>query len=152
MAFCSGIFFLDTLGKIRRGYSHALEPVCRRWDLTRNALDVLLFLHNNPEFDRAADLVSRRGIAKSHVSLAVSQLEARGLLVRVFRQEDRRTAHLQLTAPGSAIAREGQAVQEQFFSRLYGGIPRTKLEAQQQLLKQIRANMDRMEQECERSL
>ena len=52
--------FFDILGKAQKQYSKYLEPVCKRWELTSNELDVLLFLHNNPRFDRAADIVDRR--------------------------------------------------------------------------------------------
>ena len=114
--------YFDAMSKAKKEYSRCLEPVCRDFGLTQNGLAVLLFLRNNPSLDRAADIVSCRGIAKSHVSLAVSQLEARGILARRYDPADRRACHLVLTEKGMAIAEAGAALQRQFFDALCAGI------------------------------
>lgn len=114
--------FFDAMSRAKKEYTRCLEPVCRDFSLTQNELAVLLFLNNNPGLDRAADIVSCRGIAKSHVSLAVSALEARGMLSRRFDPSDRRACHLVLTEQGTQIAKAGAAQQRQFFDALYAGI------------------------------
>ena len=101
--------FFDAMSRAKKEYTRCLEPVCRDFRLTQNELAVLLFLNNNPGRDRAADIVSCRGIAKSHVSLAVSTLEARGILSRRFDASDRRACHLVLTEKGAEIAEAGAA-------------------------------------------
>lgn len=148
MLICAGAHYLDLIGRARKSYSHALEPVCRKWDLTHNALDIVLFLYNNPEYDRAADIVSRRGIAKSHVSLSVMGLERRGLLTRCLCGEDRRTAHLKLTQDAATIAREGREAQERFFAALYQGISETELEQWRHMMEKMRANMEQIERDA----
>ena len=104
--------YLDSMQLSKKKYAAMLESVCRQYDLTRNELDILLFLANNPEFDRAAEIVAIRRIAKSHVSLSVGNLEKRGLLSRVFEESDRRTAHLRLTEAAQPIVRAGQHLQK----------------------------------------
>lgn len=118
----AGFNYFDMMATAKKSYSRILEPVCRKYGLTRNELDVLLFLHNNPDYDRAADIVSRRGLAKSHVSLSVSTLEEKGLLRRGTDANDRRTVHLLLTEPGSGIAEEARTQQQSYFARLHEGI------------------------------
>ena len=110
--------FFDAASRAKKEYTRCLEPVCRDFGLTQNELAVLLFLNNNPGLDRAADIVSCRGIAKSHVSLAVSALEARNILSRRFDSSDRRVCHLLLTEQGARIAKAGAARQRQFFDAL----------------------------------
>lgn len=134
--------YFDTLGQARKSYGKTLEPLCKQWNLTRNELDVLLFLHNNPEFDRAADIVSHRGIAKSHVSLSVSMLEHRGFLQRQFAPNDRRTAHLALTPAGLAIAQAGRDLQEGFFRRIFAGISPEELRLWQTLIGKVQKNIE----------
>ena len=114
--------YFDMLSMAQKSYGKLLAPLCREEELTRNELDVLLFLYNNPGYDRAADIVAHRGIAKSHVSLSVTNLEQRQLLRRNFDPTDRRTAHLELTEAGKAIAARARRLQEQFFSALYQGV------------------------------
>ena len=118
-----------------------MDPVCKEWNLTRNELDVILFLHNNPEFDRAADIVSRRGISKSHVSLSVSGLEEKGLLIRRFDENDRRTAHLELTRDGIRIADQGRELQNQYFAAMYRGISREELQIMKNIVLKVQENI-----------
>jgi len=120
--------YLDSIQKSKKKYASLMEPLCRGYDLTRSELDVLLFLANNPGFDRAADIVSMRQIAKSHVSLSVGNLEKRGLLLRQFEDADRRAAHLKLTEAALPIVQEGQALQQQFFRHLFAGLHHEELE------------------------
>ena len=137
--------YFEILGKAQKQYSKCLEPVCKRWELTSKELDVLLFLHNNPQFDRAADIVDRRGIAKSHVSLSVKDLECRGLLVRHYAPADRRTAHLELTEQGRVIAGEGCEAQQRFFSALYAGVTEAEFALWRGITRKVCGNLEKLE-------
>ena len=139
--------YFDAMGKAKKEYIRCLEPVCKCFRLTQNELTVLLFLHNNPGLDRAADIVSCRGIAKSHVSLAVSNLEARGLLTRRFEPADRRTCHLVLTGKGTEIAEAGAARQRQFFEALYAGVSQSEREQLRAISRKIMDNISHFD--CE---
>ena len=129
--------YFDILSQSQKIYGRCLEPVCRKWDLTRSELDVLLFLYNNPEFDRAADIVAHRGMAKSHVSMSVSSLEGRELLRRDSSATDRRTVHLKLTESAVEIAKEGRTAQQRFFDSLYQGIPEEEFALWQQVTHKV---------------
>ena len=139
------IRYFEVMQDVEKQYAHQLEPVCRQWKVTGNELMVLLFLANNPDYDRAADLVERRGMTKSHVSLSVGTLEHRGLLRRRREASDRRQLHLQLTEAGWEIARCGQEVQKQFFSAAFQGITRQELEDWYGILQRMWENMQTMQ-------
>ena len=139
--------YFDAMSKAKKEYSRCLEPVCRDFGLTQNELAVLLFLRNNPGLDRAADIVSCRGIAKSHVSLAVSQLEARGILARRYDPADRRACHLALTGKGMDIAEAGSQRQRQFFEALYAGVSQSEREQLRSISRKIMDNISHFD--CE---
>lgn len=138
--------YLDSMQLSKKKYAAMLEPVCRQYDLTRSELDILLFLANNPGYDRAADIVAIRRIAKSHVSLSVGNLEKRGLLSRDFEENDRRTAHLHLTEAARPIVREGQHMQKKFFTGMFAGLTRQELVQWGQILDRICENIEAMEE------
>lgn len=133
--------FFDAMSRAKKEYTRCLEPVCRDFRLTQNELAVLLFLNNNPGLDRAADIVSCRGIAKSHVSLAVSTLEARGILSRRFDASDRRACHLVLTEKGAELAEAGAVRQRQFFDALYAGISDQERAQMRAVIQKIMGNI-----------
>lgn len=137
--------YMDSTQRSKKIYGAMLEPLCRRYDLTRNELDILLFLANNPGCDRAADIVSVRRIAKSHVSLSVGNLEKRQLLVREYEEGDRRAAHLKLTDAAQSVVREGQHLQKEFFTRMFAGLTRQELEQWGEVLTKICRNIDSMD-------
>ena len=132
----------DDMAAMRSLYSAQLDAVGRECGLARVELDILLFLCNNPQYDRAADIVEHRGIAKSHVSLSVKDLEHRKLLERRFEPADRRTTHLELTAQGRAVTDEGRQAQLRFFSEIYAGISPEDFAKWREIMQKIRKNLE----------
>ncbi len=137
--------YFDVVRRAKRQYARNLEPICAQHGLTRNELDVLLFLYNNPDFDRAADIVERRGMAKSHVSLSVAGLRRRGLLQFCTDPTDRRTVHLQLSQDAREIAEQGRQAQHAFFSRLFATLSQDDIALWQSIHTRIRDNLTQME-------
>lgn len=137
--------YLDNVQLSKKKYAAMLDPVCQQYGLTRNELDVLLFLANNPGYDRAADIVSIRRISKSHVSLSVSNLEKQGLLFREMEADDRRTAHLKLTDAAHPIVRAGQHLQKLFFTRMFAGLTKKELDQWGTVLMKICSNIESMD-------
>ena len=142
--------YFDALSRAKKEYSRCLEPMCRDFGLTQNELAVLLFLNNNPSLDRAADIVSCRGIAKSHVSLAVTSLEAQGILTRRYDPADRRACHLVLTEKGTEIAEAGAERQRQFFEALYVGISPEERELMRSVAQKIMNNISEFDRITEK--
>lgn len=138
--------FFDNLQKLQKQYARLLEPACQQWGLTRNEMDVLLFLHNNPELDRAVDIVTYRGIAKSHVSLSVATLEQRGFLCKVDDPADRRTVHLKLTKNADNAVQAGKAAQLQMADLLFQGLNEEEFEVWQKISEKVRHNIENMEE------
>ena len=138
------INYFDSTQRAKKEYARVLEPVCRKWDLTRCEVDILLLLRNNPQLDRAADIVSRRGIAKSHVSLSVGTLEEKGLLCRLEDPADRRTVRLKLTDRGLSIASEAREAQRAFFARLYEGVTAEEMAIWRRITEKVSENIRKM--------
>ena len=134
--------FFDILSQSQKAYSRQLEPVCKKWNVSRSEMDVLLFLYNNPGYDRAADIVTHRGMTKSHVSRSVANLCDLELLVRNFSEVDRRTAHLELTDRGRELAAAGKQAQQEFFARLYQGVPEEELELMKNVTRKVCENIE----------
>ena len=138
--------YFDIMAKAQKGYSRLLDPICKKWDLTRNELDVLLFLYNNPNFDRAVDIVNNRGLSKSHVSLSIGSLEAKKLLTRQEEPQDRRTVRLKLTPKGAEIADTGRRAQQRFFAYLHQGVTREQIEMMVDFSKKVAENIKNIEE------
>ena len=138
--------YFDTMARAQKGYARLLEPICKKWDLTRNELDVILFLANNPDYDRAVDIVNHRGLAKSHVSMSVSSLENRGLLERIPDPADRRTVHLRLTQKAKEITEVGCRVQKQFLDYLHQGVTEEQLELMRLFAERVYENIRNIEE------
>lgn len=142
MEFDTPVKYFDLTGSVQKLYVRFLEPLCKKWQLSRNELDVMLFLLNHPGVDRAVDISSGRGMAKSYVSQAVTALETRGLLSRSFDPADRRTAHLRLTDQGRAIALEGKQLQQAFHRNLCQGITREEFAMLEAVIDKVSRNIE----------
>ena len=138
--------YFDTMARAQKGYGRLMEPICKKWDLTRNELDVLIFLANNPGLDRAADIVQNRGLSKSHVSMSVTNLENRGLLVRTEDPNDRRTVHLSLTEKAKEITDAGRIAQKRFFSYLHQGVTQEQIDMMIDFARKVSENIKNIEE------
>ena len=134
-------FFIRSQG-IRKLYCSLFTPTLERRGLTQLEMDILLFLANNPACDTARDIVEKRHLAKSHVSVGIDALAGRGLLARQMREGNRKTIHLILTEAAAPIVEEGRAVQRQYGELLLAGFTEEEKEELFRLLDQIGENVD----------
>ena len=103
----------------------------------------MLFLANNTRYDTATDIVEVRFLAKSQVSAAIKNLEARGCLRREYQLENRKTAHLRLCDPAQPMIAAGRSAQEQFGAALLDGFTPEELEHMQRSMERIRKNVEK---------
>ena len=141
--------YFDTMARAQKGYARLLDPICKKWNLTRNELDVMLFLANNPDYDRAVDIVTNRGLSKSHVSLSVANLESRGYLIRREDPADRRTVHLQLTEQAKEITERGCMAQKRFMEYLHQGVTEEQIRMMRDLVQKVHENIKNIEEVIE---
>lgn len=65
------MYFWDKHKTITSYYELLSGEVCDRYGLTQMEYDILMFLHNNPHHNTAAEIVKVRKSTKSHVSTSL---------------------------------------------------------------------------------
>lgn len=123
-------------------YHVLFTPLLAEYGLSQLEADILLFLANNPELDTARDMVEKRHLAKSHVSVGIDSLVRRGLLERCCRGGNRKTIHLRLLPAADGIVEAGRAVQRQYAQCLLRGFRQEELAALAEMLDRIMDNVD----------
>lgn len=137
------IEFWDSILVTKRLYGKLMDPVAEKYGLTRMELDILLFLVNNPDFDTATDIITRRGLTKSHVSSSVRSLSDKGLLGRNFHRGNLKTIHLTVQDAAADIIAEGRKKQMEFRKAVFWGMGEEELERFQNTLCKMSENMHR---------
>ena len=89
-----------------------LESVRYEFNLSRIEIIILTFLHNNPSYDSARDIVEFRMLQRGNVSAAVDTLEKKGYLIRYTDSDDKRIVHLKLTEQTNDIVHAIEEKQE----------------------------------------
>lgn len=133
--------FWESQTLIKTLYARSMEPVCKEYGLTRMELDILLFLANNPMFHTAADIVEKRRLTKSHVSVSVRTLEERGLLKKSYQQGNRKNIHLSLTEDAVPVTEAGRRAQMRFGSMAMDGFSEEELAQLKQMFCRINRNI-----------
>lgn len=113
---------LEFSQKLAQAYQQACHPLCQTCHLPQTALDILLFLANNPEYHTARDIVEVRKLKANLVSVNIARLVEDGYLTRSAIPGDRRKVNLALTQKADAVVSQGQALQQAFFSGLLQGV------------------------------
>ena len=63
--------------------------ICQQYGLTQMEYDILMFLQSNPQHNTAADCKVRKS-TKSHVSISLKRLEARGPIERTQNPDNKK--------------------------------------------------------------
>lgn len=108
-------------------YHVALAPLCAAAQLPAAALDILLFLANNPESSTARDVCRCRGLKPGIVSFHIEHLVRRGLLTRAAVPGDRRKSALVCTPEAQPLIERGRALQAEFGRALTQGLDEEEL-------------------------
>lgn len=139
--------FLEHVLLSKKRYDQILDPVALDFGLTRMELDLLLFLHNNPAHNTAAEAVRLRQWTKSHVSAAVHALQRKGLLSAAHPPGNRKVLRLTPLPAAEGILRQGAEAQAAFRRALCGGFTPEEILLLEGFLRKIARNL-RESEEC----
>ena len=68
--------------RVMEAYHNMLRPLCKKTGLPPMAVDILMFISNNPDNNTARDICLMRGLKSGIVSVHVERLVNEGLLTR----------------------------------------------------------------------
>lgn len=123
-------------------YHTVLQPLCREICLPPMAVDILLFVANNPEHNTASGICQCRGLKPGIVSVHVDRLVNEGLLVRAEAADDRRKTRLTCTDKAKSIVEEGRKLQKAFMNKLSDGIDESDMESFRRTLARFGENLE----------
>ena len=98
------MYFWDKHKTITGYYELLSGEVCDWYGLTQMEYDILMFLHNNPQHNTAAEIVKVRKSTKSHVSTSLKKLENEGLIERIQSENNKKHIEIVLLDKAELIA------------------------------------------------
>lgn len=122
----SGFWEYLSLGK--SFYRNCFDVVCKKYSMSRAELDILIFLHENPECDTAKDITEKRGIAKSNVSTAIRNLTEQNYIEGYHKGENRRSIHLKMLDKCKPVIEDINEARKNFDDVVFGGFDENELE------------------------
>lgn len=127
----------------KKYYSAQFAGAAAAYGLNQLEIDILLFLHNNPELCTASDICRYRGLAKSNVSAAVERLRSRGVLEVLPAPDNRRQRILRFTGAARPMAEALAEIQRRTLEPLFDGFTAAEQQALQGYLCRMDANIQR---------
>ena len=116
------MYFWDKHKTITSYYELLSGEVCDRYGLTQMEYDILMFLHNNPQQNTAAEIVKIRKSTKSHVSTSLKKLENKGLVEKIQSENNKKHIEIVLLDQAKLIVEAGTNVQKQFAQTVLSGL------------------------------
>ena len=120
------MFFWDHHRTITCYYEKLTGAVCDKYNLTQMEYDILMFLHNNPHHNTAAEIVRIRKSTKSHVSSSLKKLENKGLIKRKQSKDNKKHIEIVLLDDAALIVDAGLNAQKQFAKNVLSGLTEEK--------------------------
>ena len=133
--------------KTAQAYNAVCKPLCQELGLSQTALDILLFLANNPDYKTARDIVEVRHIKANLVSMNVDKLVQEGYLERREVPGDRRKTELICTRKAEHVWRQGCEIQKTFIETLFSGVPAESRKIFEQVMEQTEENLNTYQKE-----
>ena len=132
-------------------YHAVIAPLCEKTQLPPAAVDILLFLANNPGHDTAAAVCRMRGLKPGIVSFHVDRLVTEGYLLRQGVPGDRRKTMLLCTEKAAPIIAQGRVLQHSFAEQLASGLSEEDLAHFRRCIAVFDRNIERIRTEtCKR--
>ena len=116
------MYFWDKHKTITTYYELLSGEVCDRYELTQMEYDILMFLHNNPQLNTAAEIVKIRKSTKSHVSTSLKTLENKGLVEKIQSKDNKKHIEIILLDKAELIIEAGHNAQKQFAKNVLSGL------------------------------
>ena len=136
------MFFWDQHKTITSCYEMLTRKVCEKYQLTQMEYDILIFLHNNPRHNTAAEIVKIRKSTKSHVSSSLKSLESRGLVERVQSTDNKKHIEIVLLEAAVPIIEDGIKVQKEFAKTVLQGLTQEEKRICTEVFNKICKNAD----------
>ena len=136
------MFFWDQHKTISSCYEMLSRKVCEKYQLTQMEYDILIFLHNNPRHNTAAEIVKIRKSTKSHVSSSLKNLESRGLVKRVQSTDNKKHIEIVLLEATIPIIEDGIKVQKEFAKTVLQGLTQEERRICTEVFNKICKNAD----------
>lgn len=124
-------------------YEKKTKVICDKYQLTQMEYDILMFLHNNPDYITATDIVSVRKLTKSHVSLTLKMLENKGYIRRFYEGNNSKIARIEVLKLAESILQDGDKVQMDFFDTIFLGFSEEERHQYKTLLNRIYENVEK---------
>ena len=137
------MFFWDQHKTITSCYELFTRKVCDRYQLTQMEYDILMFLHNNPQYNTAAEIVKIRKSTKSHVSTSLRMLEEKGLIEKRQSEDNKKYVAIILLDKAKTIVNEGIAVQKQFARDILDGLSDEEMDKCKAVFEKIYENAEK---------
>lgn len=128
-------------------YDRLLMPVCDKYGLSYIEMTILLFLANNPTLNTAKDIVEKRHIAKSHVSVSVKSLCEKGLLRGEYRDGNHKLVRLSILPAAEDMIREGREIQKEYVRILTQNLTEEEINTLKNCIQKIGLNILEKEKE-----
>ena len=116
------MYFGDKHKTITSYYELLSSRICDQYGLTQMEYDILMFLHNNPQHNTAAEIVKIRKSTKSHVSTSLKKLENKGFIERRHSEDNKKHIEIVLRDKAELIVEAGINVQKQFAQNVLSGL------------------------------
>ena len=132
----------ENASKFMDAYYTVIKPLCAETALPPNAVDILIFIANNPQNRTAGEICRMRGLKPGIVSFHVERLVSAGFLERSAVFGDRRKTMLSCTDKAMDIIKKGKELQKKFAEKLVCGLTKDDVDHLQACFSTFAKNID----------
>lgn len=128
-------------------YAAFMKPLCETLGMPQSALDMLLFLANNPDNNTSSEVCAYLHMKPGIVSFHADKLSEEGFIERETSLSDRRKLHLSPTKKALPIIERGRIMQEEFRLKMMNGLDEERVTEFVNSIESIEKNLENIIEE-----
>ena len=128
--------------KMRKLLDKKSEALTQKYGVRNVELEILLFLYHSPCGNTAKDIVEEKNLSKAHISKSVDNLRAKGFVVLIEDENDRRKRHIELTEMAVEAAKEMMEVHDECKQIIMQYVTEEEKEVMNRVMKKMLRSLD----------
>lgn len=142
-----GYKYIIYFRKAKKLYKKCIEKDLKKYKLTQNEIEIVMYLTRNLKQNTAKDLVEYLGLSKGMISRTVEQLISKGILEIEKDKQDKRIGRLKISETFVDIIDDLEKSRVKFLIGLTSNIEKDKLEVFADVLEGMIGNLKDLEKE-----
>lgn len=139
--------YIISFRKAKKLYKKFLENDMKKYGLSQNEIEIIMYLKRNPKENMAKDIVEYLGISKGMISRSIDFLINKEIVEIEKDKIDKRVGRIKISKKSTNLIEDLERSSNRFFKNLIAGVSNEKIDIFTEVLSDMINNLEILEED-----